>query len=176
MFCDGCGNQIAPGQQFCSVCGKRTPAVLAAVIPPNPLLAGAHLDPVDTPARRLQSHLHTLSIVWIVYSVLLIFAGLVVFVTQHVVTLGDAPPFVRPLLSGISLLILCKGALSLAAGWGLMHRAPWARMLAVILGILALFSVPFGTALGVYTLWVLMPSGTEAAYLGSGPGGPGRPV
>jgi len=43
------------------------------------------------------------------------------------------------------------------AGWGLLQRAPWARLLALILAFLALFNVPFGTAIGVYTLWVLLP-------------------
>lgn len=36
-------------------------------------------------------------------------------------------------------------------------------MLAIMLGILTLIKIPFGTALGIYTLWVLAPqaSGVE---------------
>src|SRR6266852_3303715 len=41
-------------------------------------------------------------------------------------------------------------------GWGLLQRQPWARTIAIVLGILALFHPPFGTALGIYTLWVLL--------------------
>jgi hypothetical protein len=51
----------------------------------------------------------------------------------------------------------------ICVGWGLMRPQPWARIAALILGILALFHLPFGTALGVYTLWVLLSdhAGTE---------------
>ena len=45
-----------------------------------------------------------------------------------------------------------------------MERRPWARMLAIVLGVLALFKVPLGTALGVYTLWVLAPATSEAEW------------
>jgi len=50
------------------------------------------------------------------------------------------------------------------AGWGLLDRRPWARTLAIVLGVLALFDIPFGTALGIYTLWVLATSGGEMEY------------
>ena len=48
-----------------------------------------------------------------------------------------------------------------------MQRAPWARTTAIILGVLALFHPPLGTALGVYTLWVLVADehGDEYRYL-----------
>jgi len=58
---------------------------------------------------------------------------------------------------------MIAAVVGLMAGWGLLQRAPWARLLALILAFLALFNVPFGTAIGVYTLWVLLPeeSGRE---------------
>ncbi len=50
---------------------------------------------------------------------------------------------------------------------GLTQCRPWARIVAIILGVLALFHPPVGTALGVYTLWVLLSDehGTEYQYL-----------
>ena len=45
-----------------------------------------------------------------------------------------------------------------------MQREPWARMLAIVLGVLNLFDLPFGTALGIYTLWVLLPAESEREY------------
>jgi hypothetical protein len=44
-----------------------------------------------------------------------------------------------------------------------MKHQPWARIAAIVLGVLALFHPPFGTALGIYTLWVLLSgdAGTE---------------
>lgn len=41
------------------------------------------------------------------------------------------------------------------AGYGLLKRKSWARVLTMVLGVLNLFSFPVGTAVGVYTLWVL---------------------
>jgi len=37
----------------------------------------------------------------------------------------------------------------------LKHRA-WARILLLIVAFLDLLNIPFGTALGIYTIWVLM--------------------
>lgn len=50
------------------------------------------------------------------------------------------------------------------AAWGLLHYRPWARILAIILGVLHIFSFPFGTALGVYTLWVLLSAETQPLF------------
>jgi hypothetical protein len=32
----------------------------------------------------------------------------------------------------------------------------WARILGLVIGFLALVRIPFGTALGIYTIWVLL--------------------
>ena len=42
------------------------------------------------------------------------------------------------------------------AGYGLLKRKSWARVLTLVLGVLNLFSFPVGTVIGVYTLWVLL--------------------
>ena len=44
----------------------------------------------------------------------------------------------------------------LVAGWGLLKRRWWSRILAMIVGAMNLLNIPFGTALGIYTIWVLM--------------------
>jgi hypothetical protein len=37
-------------------------------------------------------------------------------------------------------------------------------MLAIIIAIISLFKIPFGTVLGIYTLWVLVPSESAVEY------------
>ena len=65
-------------------------------------------------------------------------------------------------------------------GRALRRRRHWARPAAMILGVLNLFILPFGTALGIYTLWVLLNDDVrrafEAGLPGSAPspGGPAR--
>ena len=47
--------------------------------------------------------------------------------------------------------------LSVIVGWSLLNRKPWARTLAIVAAVLALLTLPMGTALGTYTLWVMAP-------------------
>ena len=68
------------------------------------------------------------------------------------------------LVSGIGGLLLIAAIAGLAAGAGLLHHRPWARPLALILGALSMVAVPFGTALGIYTFWVLRPTHAEQEY------------
>lgn len=48
------------------------------------------------------------------------------------------------------------GLPGIIAGWGLYYKRNWSRILVLILGIVNLPNFPLGTALGVYTLWVLL--------------------
>jgi len=45
---------------------------------------------------------------------------------------------------------------SIAAGYGVMKRKGWARILAMIVGAMAMMSVPMGTLLGIYTFMTLL--------------------
>ena len=87
------------------------------------------------------------------------------FANPHNLGAPDAPTaFLRPLLSVVAIFVLAKAACGFIAGWGLMQREPWARIVTLVLGFIALFHVPFGTAIGVYTLWVLMPAQSGEEY------------
>jgi glucose uptake protein GlcU len=46
----------------------------------------------------------------------------------------------------------------------LLQHEEWARVFALVIGFIALLSVPIGTALGIYTLWVLLPAQSEQEY------------
>ena len=68
-------------------------------------------------------------------------------------------------MSTIAILLLAKAALGFFAGWGLLQRESWARVLVVVLAFVSLFTnIPFGTALGIYTMWVLLPAESEEEY------------
>ncbi len=70
------------------------------------------------------------------------------------------------LVSAVGWLILLKAAVGFVTGWGLLQREDWARVVALVMGFVALLSVPIGTGLGIYTLWVLLPSQSEEEYRG----------
>jgi hypothetical protein len=61
----------------------------------------------------------------------------------------------------VSTVFFAIGIPNLIAGIALLRQKGWARVLAVVLAILALTSFPVGTAAGVYTLWVLTHKETE---------------
>jgi ABC-type glycerol-3-phosphate transport system permease component len=61
----------------------------------------------------------------------------------------------------VAVVTVLSVALSAFTGWSLLKRKPWGRTLSIVAAILALLKFPFGTALGIYTLWVMVPA--EAA-------------
>jgi len=74
------------------------------------------------------------------------------------------PFFLHPLLSVIGLFLLLKAFAGIAAGWGLTQHFEWARVLAVVLAFVSLLNIPFGTLLGIYTIWALLSPGAEDEY------------
>ncbi len=156
MFCEQCGSQLQAGAQYCARCGKQ-------------LLGNVQFG---YPARsRVQEHIRLLGIFWMALSAVNVLGGGVLLIIAN--TLfghirqfpGNVhPTFLQPLLSLIGIFVLAKAAAGFLAGYGLLQRESWARLLALILGFLSLFNIPFGTALGIYTLWVLLPATADEEY------------
>jgi len=68
---------------------------------------------------------------------------------------GIAAGFVAGLFLTLSVLALLFGALHLWNAYALQQGRDWAWPVGLVLGVLDLVFVPFGTALGAYALWVL---------------------
>jgi hypothetical protein len=116
-------------------------------------------------------HLSVLGVLWIIFSVLRLIPGVAMMVLGHMrfpFMLMPVPApirlFLAPFLGAIGLLVSAFAIAGVIAGWGLMARCPWARMLAIVLGCISLIHFPLGTALGIYTLWVLVPAGADNEY------------
>ena len=60
------------------------------------------------------------------------------------------------LVSVIAFVFVVVAVPAIIAGLGLLKRKPWAKILVAIVGFLSLIIIPIGTALGLYTIWVLM--------------------
>jgi uncharacterized membrane protein len=73
-----------------------------------------------------------------------------------------------PWMSGLAVLVVVvtgvSAVLAIAAGVSLLLRKSWGRVLAIVVAFLSLIKIPFGTALGIYTLWALLPSASGAEY------------
>jgi hypothetical protein len=55
-------------------------------------------------------------------------------------------------------------AACLLVAWGLLDRARWARTYTIVVSAIWLLDFPLGTALSIYTLWVLLPESSENEY------------
>jgi hypothetical protein len=69
-------------------------------------------------------------------------------------------------LVAAAMLALWGAALA-ATGVALGRLRAWARPAALALGVLNLFVLPFGTALAVYTFWVLLQPDARSLFAGS---------
>ncbi|HZR67269.1 MAG TPA: zinc ribbon domain-containing protein [Terriglobales bacterium] len=157
MFCNRCGTQLQPDFNLCPKCG-------APVENKAPVVS-----PAPAPQGRLQRHLRTVGILWIVVGGLWVIPSLFLIGLGHAghITIGDemfSRAFVPPLLFSLGSVFLLVAAGGILVGWGLMNHERWARTTAIVLGVLALLHPPFFTALGIYTLWVLLPSDSAAEY------------
>lgn len=159
MFCDGCGTAVQPGQSFCSNCGKQILGTIALQALPG----------------RVQRHLHLLAILWLAFSAFNTLGGLVLLTLgnvlfPHLHEMPDVPRdvpagFLTALFSTLGIIVLAKAAFGFLVGWGLLQRESWARVLALVLAFISLFlNVPVGTAMGVYTMWVLLPASSDQEY------------
>jgi len=153
MFCNRCGTQLQPEFNLCPKCGA--PVGAAAVL--------------QSPSGRLQRHLRILGIFWIAAGVLWIIPSLVLMGYSHAphMMIGDemfSHAFMPPMLFSLGIVFLALAAAGILVGWGLMNHERWARITAIVVGILTIFHPPFGTALGIYTLWVLLPADAASEY------------
>jgi hypothetical protein len=69
----------------------------------------------------------------------------------------------------VTLFLLVLSLPGLATGIGLLMFKPWARILGIVLSALQLLGFPVGTAIGIYSLWVLLNKDTERLFPGSLP-------
>jgi hypothetical protein len=129
---------------------------------------------------RVQRHLQTLGILWCVLGVYRVVTGLIGIIFLRAFTThnfgddawmfggrfhGHFPPmWFGGLWPLIAVATVFTAALALVAGYGLLNRRPWGRTMAIIAAILALLKFPIGTALGIYTLWVLAPGASGLEY------------
>ena len=136
----------------------------------------------------MRDHVRILGIIHIVFGLIGICAAFLILVIFGVGTLGIAGaaaqedpealvaiPILGAILSFIVFFIAVLSLPGILAGWGLLNYKPWARILAIVLSALNLLSVPIGTAIGVYGLWVLLNTETEQLFL-SPPPNPPPPV
>lgn len=159
MFCSGCGQPVTPGQSVCTQCGRP-------IAPPVPVVPNFEFQ-----LQNYAGRIRVLSIVWFVYAGLSLLLGFIGMAFASTFLMHAFGPWGHGPFSNGSMgqewlgpaiihfawaIILVRTALALVAAWGLMEHAPWGRIVAIVAAIFSLIKFPIGTALGIWTLVVLL--------------------
>ncbi len=118
--------------------------------------------------RRASSRVRALGWAFVILNGLGFLAAGVTFLAIAPWGFLSGDPTAAIVLGGIATalagLILALSLPGLVAGVGLLHLRSWARTLAIVLSGLSLFSVPFGTILGVVGLYVLLQDDVQDLF------------
>lgn len=175
MYCSSCGQALAPGQPVCPQCGRPVGV-------PVPLVPNLGLQ-----LQTYSSRIRALSIVWFIYGAVSLAFGSLGMIFANAYLNGAFGPWAHgpwgrwPLGPGLLhfawAMIVVRSALALIAGWGLMERTQWGRVVAIAAGFITLIKIPIGTALGIWTLVTLLGYRNTTLYdqLSFPPAGPTIP-
>jgi len=167
MYCSGCGQAMEPGQAVCPKCGRP----LAPQVPPVPGL--------QFQLENYAGKIRLLGIFWFVYAGLSLLVGIAGLTFAKAFMSGGFGPWghgewmhgpMPPMWFGpafihlIWVMLVLRAGLAVAAGWGLMEHSQWGRLVAIVAAILCLIKFPFGTALGIWTLIMLLGYRNSTLY------------
>jgi len=68
---------------------------------------------------------------------------------------------VSVITNAVAIIIFFVSIPGIVGGIGLLKRLSWARILVLVISVLHLFRIPIGTALGIYSIWVLTNEETK---------------
>ena len=115
----------------------------------------------------MEQHIKILGVLNIVWGAMGALGGLIVLLifgsvfgilgtaVHHDADAAIALPIIGLVGGAIAFFLLLLSVPSIVAGIALLNFKPWSRTLAIVVSALHLLSIPFGTALGIYGLWVL---------------------
>ena len=127
--------------------------------------------------NRMEKHVNLVAALNIGFGSLLVLIAAVTFVIIAGggliggLSSGESLPITITAIVGtaIAAFLVLLGAPSIVGGIGLLKRKAWARILLLVGGFLNLLDFPLGTALGIYTIWVLMNDEVQSLFVtGSG--------
>jgi hypothetical protein len=175
MYCGQCGTQLDETLRFCTSCGKSIATRDAgALLPPS----GAAASSSPVAIQTMNGHIRVLGILWAVYSgfrilmavwsIILYRAFIPIFqnVMPHDNDVNLAPIF--RMMSGFYVVSGIWSILAAAVGfwtaWALLKHEQSGRIIALVIAFVSLISIPFGTALGVYTLVIMLSKDADQTY------------
>lgn len=162
MYCSACGQALVPGQPVCPQCGRP----MAAPVPLIPNL--------DFQLQSYAGRIRALGIVWLIYGGLTLALSIAGMFFANAFLQGNFGPWAHapwgprffgpPLVHMFWGFLVVRTGLGFLAGWGLMERTQWGRVVAIVAGFISLFHPLLGTALGIWTLVTLLGYRNSTLY------------
>lgn len=120
--------------------------------------------------NSMKTHIQVVAALHIALGALSVIGAIVLFACLGLagtIVLSQGEPEAAGILA-IVAVVLCGflvliGLPGIIGGWALFTERSWGRPLVLVLGILELFNIPIGTAVGIYTLWVLLSDAQESS-------------
>jgi hypothetical protein len=124
----------------------------------------------------LAAHLDFLGVLFIVWGLLTMLVGVSTLAlgigAASLITSGGhgdgaqvAAGLTAAVFTALAIIAIVWGAAHVVVGVPLRLRRARARILALMLGSVDLLLLPYGTALGVYALWVLLSESGKALFV-----------
>ena len=127
-------------------------------------------------ALRMTRHIDLLAVFYQMWGALALVAGAAVLVLAlgalAIVTSAERAALGPDVAAGLTVgfffvfavAALAWGGIHLWTGFSLRAHKAWARLVGLALAVLNLFFLPVGTALAVYTFWVLLSNETRKLF------------
>ena len=123
---------------------------------------------------NIEQHIKLIAIFNITLGSLLAFVGLVAFVFFAGIGVASGDPTAIPILGVVGtvgfVFMAGFGLPGIVGGIGLLNRKEWARILVIAASCIGVFAFPIGTALSIYSLWVLFNDETIRLFSNAGKG------
>ena len=107
-----------------------------------------------------KQHLTVVAALNIGLGVLGVVLAMIAFIVLAGIGFLSGDPDAMPILTIIAFIaggfLLITSVPDIIGGIGLAKRQSWARILVLILSVIKLINIPFGTIVGIYSIWVLM--------------------
>jgi hypothetical protein len=118
---------------------------------------------------KMKKHVKAVGIIQIVFSTLGLIAAITVFLVLSFAwrfneTDETGQMVIRFLSISIPLLIGFMSTVGLVSGIGVLLYKQWARYLLIVVSAIGCVNIPFGTAKGVYSIWVLIQNDTVKLF------------
>lgn len=118
----------------------------------------------------MENHVNIIGALWIAMGAIGVMFGFVIFGVLFGVSfipdMGyEAPIILRTVGFGVGAFIIILSAPEIIAGIGLLKRQDWGRILALVVSFFNLLSFPFGTALAIYSIVILLKQETVQLFM-----------